>query len=379
MIANHKMFFGRNYKPLNVEYFSDQPVQRSSPGPKYSSNKRRIKMKNNFWKRSLCIIFAFMLVFAMAACGGDSGEGQGEDEGGGEVKKEVTYLSMGTGGVSGTWYPVGGVLAGAMSKSGTVSVTAQSSAASLENIRLAGTGERQLGMATGGLLVFAQEGIEMFEGEAYPQLRSLANMMFMQCQFLVREGSGIESLSDLAGKNVGTGAPGSGDEVFARGILEAVGVYDKVNPMKLSYAEQATAFKDRQLDAIFAMASAPTAAIMDAASQASVKMLPIDGADKAKVLEKYPFFVDATLTSDQYSFITQDINTIGSFTTLFTTTDVEDDVIYDAMKAMFSDLDTIQASHASMADFTEETAVMGLPVELHPGAERYYKEVGVID
>lgn len=335
-------------------------------------------MSKDLLRKSMSLLLVLMLVLSLGACGGTTPEGEGEAEGEGEPV-EVTYLTMGTGGVAGTWYPVGGVLAAAMSESGVANVTAQTSAASLENIRLAGSGERQLGLATGGLLVFAQEGIEMFEGEQYPQLASLANMMFMQIQFLVRADSGIESFADLAGKNVGTGAPGSGDEVFARGVLEAVGVYDQVKPMQLSYAEQVTAFKDRQLDAICAVASAPTAAMLDAASQADVKFLAIDGDDKAKVIEKYPFFIDATLTPEQYAFMTEPVNTVGTFTTMFTTTDVEEEVIYEAMKSMFGNLDIINAAHVAMRDFSAETAVAGLPIPLHPGAERFYKEIGVID
>jgi len=328
-------------------------------------------------RKLLSLVLAFILVFSMTACGSGGSESENEN-GSSEAPQEITYLTMGTGGVSGTWYPVGGVLSAAMSKSGVVSVTAQSSAASIENIRLAGTGERELGMATGGLLVFARDGVEMFKGEQYSNLASLANMMFMQCQFMVRADSGINSFADLAGKTVGTGAPGSGDEVFARGILEALGLYDKVKPMQLSYAEQATAFKDRQLDMIFAFASAPTAAMMDAASQADVKMLEFSDAEKQKVTEKFPFLVETTLRPDHYGFITEELDTFGSYTTLFASTDVPEDVIYAAMKAMFEDLDTIQASHVSMAEFTAEEAVKGLPIDLHPGAEKYYKEIGVL-
>jgi len=324
----------------------------------------------------LCLVLALMLVFSLGACASkESGEGEGEAP----APQEVTYLTMGTGGVSGTWYPVGGVLAGAMSKSGVANVSAQTSAASIENIRLASSGERQLGMATGGLLVFARDGVEMFAGESHANLASLANMMFMQCQFLVSADSGINSLSELDGQNVGTGAPGSGDEVFARGILEALGVYDKVKPMQLSYAEQVTAFKDRGLDMVYAFASAPTSAMLDAASQADVKMIGLTPEEIAKVQEKFPFLVETTLTPDHYTFITEPLTTLGSYTTLFASTDVPEDVIYEALKAMYNDLPTIQASHGAMASFTAEEAVMGLPIDLHPGAEKYYKEIGVID
>lgn len=323
-------------------------------------------------RKLLCLVMAFILIFALAACGGSGGKSKSA------APQEVTYLTMGTGGVSGTWYPVGGVLAAAMSKSKVADVTVQSSAASIENIRLVGSGERQLGMATSGLLVFAQDGTEMFKGEPYKNLSSLANMMFMQCQFLVRSNSGINSIADLVGKNVGTGAPGSGDEVIARGILEALGVYDQVKPMQLSYAEQVTAFKDRQLDVVCAVASAPTAAMLDASAQADVKFISFSAADKEKVLVKFPFLVDTTITSKQYAFVKEDINTFGAYTTLFASTDVPEDVIYEAMKAMYGDIATIQASHGAMKDFTAESAVIGLPIKLHPGAEKYYKEIGVL-
>lgn len=297
--------------------------------------------------------------------------GQGEDRG-----DSVTYLSMGTGGTAGTWYPVGGVLSAAMSKSGTVSVTAQTSAASLENIRLVGSGDRQLGLAAAGLLVYAVQGAEMFEGESYPDLAAIANMMPNQFQFVVRAGAGIDSVYDLKGKIVGTGAPGSGDEVLARGILEALGVYEDITPMQLSFGEQVTAFKNRQLDCIFAASPAPTSAILDAASQAKVKFLGFDAETKAKILEKLPFLVDDVITPKHYNFVTEEIPTFAVFSTLFTSTDIGEQVIYDAVKAMYADLDNINASHGAMANFNMDMAVSGIPIPLHPGAEKYYKEEG---
>jgi hypothetical protein len=333
-------------------------------------------MKKSLTKKIVSGAMVLMMIFSLVACGGNDSESSAKSV---EAKVETTYLSMGTGGTGGTWYPVGGVISAAMSKSGTVSVTAQTSAASLENIRLVGAGERQLGLAAAGLIVFAADGVEMFEGEAYPNLASIANMMPNQFQFVVREDSGIDSIEDLAGKVVGTGAPGSGDEVLARGILEALGVYDEVKPMQLSFGEQVTAFKNRQLDCIFAASPAPTSSILDAASQTDVKFLGIEGESRDKVLEAMPYLVDATITHEHYNFVTEDVNTFVVFSTLFTSTDISEQVIYDAVKAMYEDIDTINASHGAMANFTPEMAVGGLPVPLHPGAEKYYKEAGFIE
>ena len=315
-------------------------------------------------RKIFCIAVAFILVFSLAACGGGGGQ--------------TTFLTMGTGGVAGTWYPVGGVIAGQMSNVDGITVTAQATAASIENIRTVGNGEREIGFATSGLLQFARDGIEMFEGEAYPNIGALFNMLFMQCQFLVRADSGIYTLQDLAGHNVGTGAPGSGDEVFARGFLQVLGLFDQVRPMALSFAEQVTAFKDRQLDAIFVMASAPTAAMLDAAAQADVRMIPFTRADKDLILTIFPFFVDTYVTNEHYTFITEPIESLGAFTTLFVCLDVPDDVVYAILEAKFDGIETIRASHNAMRDHSMEAAVQGLPIDLHPGAERFFRDRGVL-
>jgi hypothetical protein len=292
---------------------------------------------------------------------------------------------MGTGGAAGTWYPVGGVLAASMSKSGSVSVTAQTSAASIENINLAASGDRQLGIAATGLIVYASLGQEMFSSvdnetkENYTKLRAIANMMPNQFQFVVRADSGINSIEDMVGKKVGTGAPGSGDEVFARGIIEAFGIYNDVTPAPLSFAEQVTEFKNKKIDVIFVASPAPTAAIMDAASQADCKLISFTPEEIEVIKGKFPFAVEATIPAGAYNFVTKDVNTLCVYSTLFTTTDVSEEVVYAITKAMFEDLETINAAHPAVAKFSAETAIDGLGgLELHPGAQKYYEELGLL-
>lgn len=321
-------------------------------------------MSRNMTRLGLLILMLSLLIGGAAFAGGSADTGK------------VTYLTMGTGGTAGTWYPVGGVLAAAMSKSGTVSVTAQTSAASLENIRLVGSGERQLGMASSGLILFAVQGVQMFKGESYPDLASIASLLPNQFQFVVRDGSGINSLMDLAGKTVGTGAPGSGDQVLAEGCLKALGLLDKVTAMPLSFAEQVTAFKNRQIDCVFVAAAAPTAAILDAASQAKVRFLGFTPEMKPKILAEMPYAVEDVITTKQYTFLEKDIPTFSTLTTLFTSTKISEQVIYDAVKAMWGDLATIKASHSAMANWSMDMAVKGFPVPAHPGALKFYKEQG---
>jgi len=289
---------------------------------------------------------------------------------------QVTYLTMGTGGTAGTWYPVGGVLSAAMSKSKTVSVTAQASAASIENIRTVGMGERQLGMAASGLILFAVQGVEMFKGEKYPDLRSIASMMPNQFQLVVRDGSGINSMMELAGKNVGTGAPGSGDKILAEEVLKALGLLDKVKTMPLSFAEQVTAFKNRQIDCIFAASPAPTAAVLDAGSQTKVKFLGFTPEMRTKVHAALPYVVDDVITTKHYAFLSQDVPTFSVLTILFTSAKIPERVVYDLTKAMWAELATIKASHGAMVNWNMDMAVKGFPVPAHPGALKFYKEKG---
>jgi len=317
-------------------------------------------------KTASVIMVLILLIGGFVFAGGDA-----EKKGG-----EVTYLTFGTGGTGGTWYPVGGILAAAMSKADSVEVSAQTSAASLENIRLVGSGERQLGFASSGLLKFAVDGVEMFAGEEYPNMASIASLLPNQFQFVVRADSGINGLSDLAGKSVGTGAPGSGDKVIAEAILDALGIGDSVKEMPLSFSEQVTAFKNRQIDCIFVAAASPTAAILDAASQAKVKLLGFTDAEKVKVTNAMNYAVESVIPAETYTFLDEDMETFATLTTLFTSTTIPENIIYDAVKAMWAELETIKSSHAAMKDWNMDLGTSGFPVPAHPGAAKFYKEMG---
>ncbi len=338
-------------------------------------------------KRTIAMLISLLMIFSLAACGSSQTAAPAQSSAPAETstteEKSASSvkanLVMGTGGVSGSWYPVGGAMCNAMTVDG-LNVTVQASGGTVENIRTVLNGERDFGFAGANVLADAVAGVGDFEGEDGSKLCSVISFMPMQAQWLVRADSGITSMEDFAGKMVGVGAVGSGDEVCARRLLDIVGLsYDDVDEQLLSIAEQATAFKDRHLDVMWTIAAAPTSGFLDASSQASCALVPIDGEIRDKIIENDPYYVPMTITSNEYSFLTEDVETIGFKTMVICNADLDEEVVYQALVNLFAQTETLRESHVSMADFGIETSAEGLDVlPIHPGALRFFQEQGIL-
>lgn len=325
-------------------------------------------------KKLLCLLLVITMIFVLISCGGTNGnEGSNADS-------EQTYeFLMGTGNVGGTWYPVGGAFAAAMSMAENVTITPQTAAGSTETIRMMAAGERELGLLSTNMITWAEQGIEFFDGEEPVDcIRSIATCMPQAFHYVVRAGSGINDLTDLKSKRVGTGAPGSGEAIFAPAMIIMAGVDegDFVQEM-LSYTEQITAFKDRQLDSMFLNTPPPSSAVMDVASQADIKLVGFSDELIDKIIKTAPYYYKDTIKKDAYDFMTEDINTVGVMSCLTCHKDLPEDVVYEMTKALFENVDTIRSTHASVADFSIETALVGNSCKVHPGAIRYYEEMGI--
>lgn len=330
-------------------------------------------------KKFFALLLAMMMVLSLVACGEKTpAPDAGADDG--EAVVEVSgNLVMGTGGVSGTWYPMGGVMCGAMSKD-KLNVTVQASGGGVENVRTLLSGERDLGLAGGDIAYYGYAGVGDFEGQDGSKLCSLACFSPMETQLVVRADSGITCIADLDGKAVGCGAVGSGDEVAIRGLLGTVGLsYDDVDEYLLSVAEQSTMFKDRKIDAMYLTAASPNSGVLDAASQADCAIVSISGTERENILAEYPFFHSTVIPANTYSFLTEDVETIGLDTILLCTTDLSDEVVYAILENMFANVADVQASHGSMANFTIESACAGeFAVPLHPAAVKFYQDHGAM-
>ena len=192
---------------------------------------------------------------------------------------------------------------------------------------------------------------------------------------LVTKASGIKSVADLKGKRVAVGALGSGTEANARQIMEIFGItYADIKPQYLSFGEAANGLKDGNIDVAFVTAGAPTAAIQDIAAQHKVALVSIP-ADKAEALiKKYPFYAKQTVKAKTYPTGAEDVQTVAVKAMLVTSSKVDADLVYKMTKAMYTNLDRIKSAHAQGANVQKATALEGMGIKVHAGADKFFKE-----
>ncbi len=332
-------------------------------------------------KRVFSFLLAGTLLFSLAACGGSSNEGTAVSNDGTIDAAQVSgNLVMGTGGVSGTWYPVGGAVCGAMS-GGKMNVTVQSSGGGVENVRTILNGERDLGTVGADVTHYAYNGTGDFEGEDGSKLRVLFRFSSAEAQILARADSNINCIGDVQGHACGVGAAGSGDELAFRTFIGLLGMsYDDIDESLISIAEQATAFKDRRIDTMFTIASAPTSGMLDVASQAKVKLVPISGEEADTIVNALGFFYPVTITKDKYSFMEEDVETLAMDSLMVCSADLKAEQVYAILDNMFNNVETVQAIHNSMTGFTPEFAANGgdFTIPMHDGAVKWFTEHGYL-
>jgi TRAP transporter TAXI family solute receptor len=253
----------------------------------------------------------------------------------------------------------------------------QATKASVENLNLLQQGRGEAALTLGDSLKLAWEGDEE---AGFPKkldkLRGISAMYPNYIHFVVRSDAGIESLADLKGKSISVGAPKSGTELNSRTILEAAGMsYDDLGKVEyLPYAESVELMKNRQLDGTLLSSGLGVAAIRDLATSVDVSFVPIP----AELVEKIgPPYVSLPITAGTYKGQDADVPTAGVVNFLVTHDGVPEETVYLMTKGMFENLDEMVAAHGAAKSIKLEDATKGMPLPVHPGAERYYKEKGV--
>jgi hypothetical protein len=288
-------------------------------------------------------------------------------------------LVLATGGTAGTYYPFGGAMAKIWnSKIKDMNVTAQTSGASGENVRLINKKEVELALVQSDTLDFAFNAKEAFK-EPLKGMSAVAVLYPEIVQVVVAAASPIKSFADLKGKKVGVGAPGSGTEANFRQLLDAYGMKkEDVNAQYLSFSESAEAFKDKHIEAFIVTAGIPNAGIMDVSTQNEIRILDIPNDMAAKLTQKYPFLAAVKVPANTYKGQTADVSTVAVNAVLIAGSQLKDDMVYNLTKALFENQAELAAAHAKGKELNAQYAVKGVSIPFHPGAEKYFKEKGLM-
>jgi len=295
----------------------------------------------------------------------------------------TTALHLGTGGTAGTYYPLGGVFALVISDRTNINMTITATGASADNIQQLALGHIDVALAQNDVMNYAFTGTGIWVDNPAGIIDNLATLMTLYpetVQIVVDAGSGIYSVEDLAGARVSIGATGSGVEANAMHVLGAHGITrDDISVFNLNFADSAGAVRDNLIDAFFVTAATPNVAVMELATARDLRILSIADDRIDALMAAYPFYGRVTITTDDYAWLEEPVQTLAVQATLVTTTDLPEQVAYDIVRALIEGQADVQAGHARGADISPENAVYAVSVPFHPGAERFFREIGVLD
>jgi TRAP transporter TAXI family solute receptor len=290
------------------------------------------------------------------------------------------FINILTGGTSGVYYPIGVGLSQIYSDGiPGVKTSVQATKASVENLNLLQAGRGELALALGDSVADAKNGVADAGFNApLTKLRAIAGAYPNYIQIVASKESGIKSLADLKGKTISVGAPKSGTELNARAIFKAAGLTyeDMAKVQYLPFAESVELIKNRQLDATLQSSGLGMAAIRDLSSVMPLNYVSIPTEVVAKIGN--PAYQGAMIPANTYDGQPDAVPTVAITNILVTRADVTDEVAYQMTKLLFENLTRLGNSHSAAKDIKLETAAKNLPIALHPGAERYYKEKGAL-
>ena len=294
--------------------------------------------------------------------------------------QQQQFVNVLTGGQSGVYYPLGVALSQVYAKSiPNARAPAQVTKASAENLNLLQAGRGELAFTLGDALSDAWKGdAEAGFPKKLDKLRGLSATYNNYIQIVANADAGIKTLADLKGKRISVGAAKSGTELNARAIFKAAGMSyaDLAKVEYLPFGESVELIKNRQLDATLQSAGLGVASIRDLATAVKIVVVPVPADVVAKVGDAA--YQGAVIPANTYTGQTQDVPTAAIPNFLVTHSGVSDELAYQMAKQMYENLDTLHAAHNAAKAIARDNAIKGMPVPLHPGAERYYKEVGLI-
>lgn len=335
-------------------------------------------------KKFLALMMMIVMAMTVAACGGGGDKKADNKAAAGKVDRSKEFITVLTGPTSGIYFPIGGAFSKVVGEMG-YKTSATATGATAENINAILTGKGEMAIAMSDSVIQAVEAFGAYQGKPKAEnLRAMMGLWPNVCQIVTTKDSGITKFTDLKGKRVGVGAPNSGVELNARMMFEAHGMtYKDAKVDYLSYGEAIDQIKNGQCDVAFVTSGLGNATIKELGTAKEIVFVPVEGEALKKLTAKYPFYVEWKIPKETYG-TKVDTTTAAVMNIMLVSKNLSDDVVYDLLTGIYSQkgLETIGASHATAKrEIKPETALRGIKgtsVKLHPGAEKYYKEKGML-
>ncbi|MEM7498277.1 MAG: TAXI family TRAP transporter solute-binding subunit [Pseudomonadota bacterium] len=302
----------------------------------------------------------------------------------GAASAQETFVTIGTGGQTGVYFVVGQSIAKLVNRGTSdhgIRVTAPSTGGSIANINAIKAGDMDMGVAQSDWQFHAYNGTSKFEGDKFDKLRAVFSVHPEPFNLIAAQGSGIESFDDLKGKRVNVGNPGSGQLATFEVVLDAMdwSMDDFSLASQLKPSEQAQALCDNKVDAFAYVVGHPNGSLQEAFSACGPKLIPLEGGAFETLVNENPYYAFATIPGGMYPGNDEDITTFGVRATFVTSADVPEETVYVIVKTVFENFDRFKKLHPAFANLTKEDMISkALSAPLHPGAEKYYKEAGLM-
>jgi len=293
------------------------------------------------------------------------------------------FITIGTGGVTGTYYPTGGAICRMMNKNRKVTkirCSVESTGGSVYNVNTINAGELDFGISQSDTAYQGYNGEGKFKGKAVKGLRSVLAIYPELLAFVVRKSSGIKSLTDVKGKKLNIDIPGSGTRMTTDIVLDAVGIKksDLALANELKSSEGPTMLKDNKIDGYFGVFGHPTANIKDASNSVDIDLVPINGEAIDKLVAKYSYYAKGVISGSFYKGVEHDTQSIGVKAVLVTKDNIDEKVVYTLTKTILDNFDSFKKLHPAYKTITKESLLDGLAVPQHKGAIKAFKEAGLL-
>lgn len=322
-------------------------------------------------------LFLTVLIVSLLGCSSGSSEStENSNENG-----EILDIEFSTATTTGNFYPLGAALANIWNEQiPGIKVASQASDGSVQNINLMQQGDIKMGLSTLGVLYNAYHGKDQFEGREYKDVRVVSTLFADAAQVIVTEDSGIESVEELVGQPFVPGAPGSGAKSLSDEIFEAYDMtVEDIEAEFVGYSQAADLLRNGKIVGAQVMSALPTSAAIEMLSTTNSKIIDLTDEAIKRLTEKNDWLVEFTIPADMYDELDKDIKTVAQPSVLIVSKDMPDDIVYELAKTMWENLEPLHDTIAATQTMEIENAATGIAdIPLHPGAEKYYEEQGVL-